>query len=70
MIRVHQKRHGGFIIWITGIDRRCGSAGRTFEEDEELEAPEADSSADESPPETTAPDKELSELLALSGEEL
>lgn len=42
----------------------------TFEEDEELEAPEADSSADESPPETTAPDKELSELLALSGEEL
>ena len=36
----------------------------------ELEAPEADSSADESPPETTAPDKELSELLALSGEEL
>ena len=42
----------------------------TFEENEELEAPEADSSADESPPETTAPDKELSELLALSGEEL
>lgn len=32
--------------------------------------PEADSSADESPPETTAPDKELSELLVLSGEEL
>lgn len=42
----------------------------TFEEDEEPEAPEADSSADESPPEAAASDKELSELLALSGEEL